>query len=225
MSRCSRAVTTSSAAGSGRGSVRMPTRAIWRRIMEHGRLLSGLEVLPAVRQVERLVDQREVGNDVADHRVLEHRPVLTTRDRGRWQRRMRGRARPLVRARPERRRASLRPSRLRGDRAGAPSIATRYIARRLRIEQRRRDRSDQPHRFEQLRRSARQRAPRRRRRRRRRSCTPSASYGAHGESQRTSSRDAAGARGEPEQAELAPRARDSRGRSRMKRSCSPACSS
>src|SRR3979409_1714817 len=38
-----------------------------------------LEVRSGVRQVERLVDQREVGNDVADHGVLERRPVLPRR--------------------------------------------------------------------------------------------------------------------------------------------------
>src|SRR5690606_40967037 len=37
------------------------------------------EVVSRIAEVERLVDQREVGNDVADHRVLDHRPVLPRR--------------------------------------------------------------------------------------------------------------------------------------------------
>ena len=37
------------------------------------------QVVPRVAEVERLVDQREVRNDVADHRMLEHRPVLPRR--------------------------------------------------------------------------------------------------------------------------------------------------
>ena len=41
--------------------------------------LHGSQVVPRVAEVEGLVDQREVGNDVADHRVLEHRPVLPRR--------------------------------------------------------------------------------------------------------------------------------------------------
>ena len=40
---------------------------------EHGVATS--EIVTAVRQIEALVDQRKVGNDVADHSVLEHRPV------------------------------------------------------------------------------------------------------------------------------------------------------
>jgi len=35
--------------------------------------------MPAVGQVERLVDQRKIGNDVAEHRVLQQRPVLPRR--------------------------------------------------------------------------------------------------------------------------------------------------
>src|SRR5262249_38739311 len=38
-----------------------------------------LEIVPRVRQVERLVDQRKVRNDIADHRVLEYWPVLPRR--------------------------------------------------------------------------------------------------------------------------------------------------
>src|SRR5713226_3146420 len=34
------------------------------------------QICSAVTQVERLVDEREVRNDVAVHRVLEERPVL-----------------------------------------------------------------------------------------------------------------------------------------------------
>ena len=35
--------------------------------------------MTAVRQIERFVDQRKVGNDIADDRVLEQRPVLPRR--------------------------------------------------------------------------------------------------------------------------------------------------
>ncbi len=64
-----------SSSGAGGGSVLMPVFAIWRRMCSIG----VLEVLSAVGKVERLVDQRKVGNDVADHRVLEHRPVRPRR--------------------------------------------------------------------------------------------------------------------------------------------------
>src|SRR5882762_1305609 len=59
--------------GCGAGWVLIPTFAICSKI------LCMLEVRSGVRQVERLVDQREVGNDVADHGVLERRPVLPRR--------------------------------------------------------------------------------------------------------------------------------------------------
>ena len=37
------------------------------------------EILPRVAEVERLVDEREVGNDVADHRMLDRGPILPGR--------------------------------------------------------------------------------------------------------------------------------------------------
>src|SRR6185369_14784721 len=61
-------------------SLRMPVRPIWRRIFHiasRSRARDrGSQVVPRIAEVERLVDQREVGNDVADHRMLEHGPVL-----------------------------------------------------------------------------------------------------------------------------------------------------
>src|SRR5712671_1092143 len=67
-SRCSSA--GSAASGSGAGSLTMPVFAIcfssWYISQIHS----------AVTQVERLVDEREVRNDVAVHRMLEERPVL-----------------------------------------------------------------------------------------------------------------------------------------------------
>ena len=81
------------------------------------------EVVPAVGQVERLVDQRKVGNDVADHRVLEHRPVLPRRivrmaaaDRA---------VRARSRARPAPRRASPRRSRAPSAYAGGSATSAR----------------------------------------------------------------------------------------------------
>src|SRR6185312_11760653 len=38
-----------------------------------------LEIMAAIGEVEGLVDEREVRNDVVDHRMLEHRPVLPRR--------------------------------------------------------------------------------------------------------------------------------------------------
>src|SRR6266699_5887310 len=67
-SRCSSA--RRPASGRGAGSLTMPVFAIcfssWYISQIHS----------AVTQVERLVDEREVRNDVAVHRVLEERPVL-----------------------------------------------------------------------------------------------------------------------------------------------------
>src|SRR2546427_6893142 len=67
-SRCSSA--RRPASGSGAGSLTMPVLTIcfssWYISQIHA----------AVAQVERLVDEREVRNDVAVHRVLEERPVL-----------------------------------------------------------------------------------------------------------------------------------------------------
>jgi len=68
------AKTTFSAAGGGVGSVLMPVFAIWRRMCSMS-MDDLLEIVTAVGKVERLVDEREIGNDVADHRELEHRPV------------------------------------------------------------------------------------------------------------------------------------------------------
>src|SRR5882762_7336107 len=67
-SRCSSA--RSAASGSGAGSLTMPVLAIcfssWYILQIHS----------AVTQIERFVDEREVRNDVAVHRVLEERPIL-----------------------------------------------------------------------------------------------------------------------------------------------------
>src|SRR5436189_56514 len=61
------------AVGSGAGSVGTPALMIRQAIFHMSEIVSG------VAEVEGLVDQREVGNDVADHRVLDHRPVLPRR--------------------------------------------------------------------------------------------------------------------------------------------------
>src|SRR5215469_6822411 len=73
MSSWSRAATRISSAGPGAFSVLMPVFAIWRSTC------SMSEIVPRVRQVEGFVDQRKVGNDVADHRVLQYGPVLPRR--------------------------------------------------------------------------------------------------------------------------------------------------
>src|SRR3982751_1576908 len=94
MSCCSRATTTSSSAAFGGGSLMMPMRMICRstsnigqewlrfRVDDVAERYRGVEtrpyrlqILPAVRQVEGLVDQRKVRNDVPDDGVLEHGPV------------------------------------------------------------------------------------------------------------------------------------------------------
>src|SRR5258708_33671757 len=67
-SRCSSA--RSAASGSGAGSLTMPVFAICFSSWYISQIYS------AVTQVERLVDEREVRNDVAGHRMLEERPVL-----------------------------------------------------------------------------------------------------------------------------------------------------
>ena len=41
--------------------------------------LCALEIHAAVGKIERLVDERKIRNDVADHRMLQHRPVLPGR--------------------------------------------------------------------------------------------------------------------------------------------------
>src|SRR5258706_8173233 len=66
--RCSSA--RSAASGSGAGSVTMPVFAICFSSWYISQIRS------AVTEVERLVDEREVRNDVSVHRVLEQRPVL-----------------------------------------------------------------------------------------------------------------------------------------------------
>src|SRR5262245_54221268 len=71
--RCSR--TRSSSEESGGGSVTTPTDPICLNVFHIG----ALEIVPAVRKIERLVDQRKVRNDVADDCVLERRPVLPRR--------------------------------------------------------------------------------------------------------------------------------------------------
>src|SRR5215469_2292743 len=58
----------------GAGSLTKPTEAILRSVLSIRR--PRLEVRPAVGQVERLVDEREIGNDVAEDGVLDRRPVL-----------------------------------------------------------------------------------------------------------------------------------------------------
>ena len=58
----------------GAGSVTTPIEPILFSVFH-----MSLQIVPAVGQVERLVDQRKVRNDVADDRVLEHGPVLPRR--------------------------------------------------------------------------------------------------------------------------------------------------
>src|SRR5208282_2873384 len=74
---CRRATCTISSAGDGAGSVLIPVFAIWRRMVSMAS--ARLQVVAAVGKVERLVYKRKVGNDVADHRMLQHRPVLPRR--------------------------------------------------------------------------------------------------------------------------------------------------
>ena len=101
-----------------------------------------LKVVSAVRQVERFVDQRKVRNDVADHRMLEHRPVLPRRvvrmaaaDRCRRRR---------CRARPAPGRASLRrsPERQPPARVGRRDVRRRRRRRAARRRSRAISRSD-----------------------------------------------------------------------------------
>ena len=75
MSSCNRATTHGLSAGDGAGLGRDAGLRDLFQDVQHG----CSRVVPAVRQVERLVDQRKVGNDVADHRMLEHRPVRPRR--------------------------------------------------------------------------------------------------------------------------------------------------
>src|SRR5208337_4656292 len=77
MSCCRRATCTIASAGEGAGSVLIPVFAIWRRMVSMAS--SRLQVVAAVGKVEGLVDERKIGNDVADHRMLQHRPVLPRR--------------------------------------------------------------------------------------------------------------------------------------------------
>src|SRR5438046_1863114 len=74
---CRRCVVTRSvSSAAGGASLRKPVRRIWRIVLY---MAWSLQVVSAVAQVERLVDQWKIGNDVADNRVLEHRPVLPGR--------------------------------------------------------------------------------------------------------------------------------------------------
>src|SRR5215469_2466479 len=61
----------------GEGSLTKPTEAILRSVLSIRRPY--LKVCPAVGQIERLVDEREIGNDVAEDGVLDRRPVLPRR--------------------------------------------------------------------------------------------------------------------------------------------------
>src|SRR5208282_829035 len=74
---CRRATCTISSAGDGAGSVLIPIFAIWRSMVHMA--LARLQVVAAVGKVERFVDQRKIGDDVADDRMLQHRPVLPRR--------------------------------------------------------------------------------------------------------------------------------------------------
>src|SRR5450432_4012131 len=74
------ASTFSESSQSGGASLRAPLRAICLMIFHiASRSCSptrNSQVVPRIAEVEGVVDQRKVGNDVADHRILEHRPVL-----------------------------------------------------------------------------------------------------------------------------------------------------
>src|SRR6185437_2904520 len=61
----------------GGGPLTMPTEAILRSVLSIRRLR--LQIWSAVGQIERLVDEREVGNDVTEDGVLDCRPVLPRR--------------------------------------------------------------------------------------------------------------------------------------------------
>src|SRR5215813_4071984 len=74
-SRC--CSTRRSPSGSGRGSLTTPVSAIFFSIWYIFEI--GSQVHAAVAQIERLIDEREVWNDVADHGMLEQRPVLPRR--------------------------------------------------------------------------------------------------------------------------------------------------
>ena len=110
-----------------------------------------------VAQVERLVDQRKVRNDVADHRVLEHRPVLPRRvvavAAARWRRPASSSS--ATSTSPRQPSTQPAPS---AARAGSAQFAARAARRQAGAE-----RADQAQRFERPRRSAPPRAPRRRR--------------------------------------------------------------
>src|SRR5215218_3541258 len=70
--RCSRTRISSAAAGGG--SLTMPTEPIFLNVFH-----MALQIVSAVRKIERLIDQRKIRNDVADNRVLERGPVLPRR--------------------------------------------------------------------------------------------------------------------------------------------------
>ena len=157
---CRRATTTALVVGRGRGLGPDAGRGDLAEHIQHG-VTRGR--VAAVGEVERLVDQREVGNDVADHRVLEHRPVLPRRivrmaaaDR---------RRRARIRARPARDRAS--PRRSPGPCRNAGGSATGARCRRREARRRSRGRGAAT-------RAARRSAPRPAPRRRRLGATPCA---------------------------------------------------
>src|SRR6185312_11277567 len=66
--------TRNSGSACGAGSLTSPTEAILRSVFSMRR--PRLQIRTAVGQIERLVDEREVGNDVAQDGVLDRRPVL-----------------------------------------------------------------------------------------------------------------------------------------------------
>ncbi len=71
---------TSAAGGAGKdeicgASLMRPTRAICRRVFH----MAASEIVSGIGQIEGFVDQRKVGDDVADHRPFDGRPVLPRR--------------------------------------------------------------------------------------------------------------------------------------------------
>src|SRR5487761_494697 len=75
------ALTRSNSSGCGAVSETIPTEQILRRVFSIGFLppdwpARRSQVSPAVGEIEGLVDEREVGDDVAEDCVLERRPVL-----------------------------------------------------------------------------------------------------------------------------------------------------
>ena len=151
----------------------MPIDPIWRSVF------SMAEVVSAVGEVERLIDQRKIRHDVADDGVLEHRPVLPRR---------------IVRmAAPNRavraglsatstgpRQPSIEPD------AHRAALAARQSARACARRQLRRRCRHEAAAIRTARRNARRRARPRRLPSRAYLRTPSSSYGSHGRSTRRS---------------------------------------